>query len=205
MSFDLISAFLTFAFVSTITPGPNNMMLLASGLNYGVRRTMPHLAGIVFGFGLLVFLAGMGLFSVLDVFPVLYQALHLLAVVYMLYLAYKIATAKPLNHEGASESKPMTFLQAAAFQWVNPKAIVVAIAAITTYVPETSGADFLVNVSLVALLFAAMTIPTMGAWTVLGSTFRKFLRDPLYYKIFNVTMALLLVASLYPLLSETLH
>lgn len=200
MSFELLSAFLTFAFVSTITPGPNNMMLLASGLNYGMRRSAPHLAGIVVGFGVLVFLAGMGLFTVLDYFPILYQVLHWAAIVYMIYLAYKIATAKPLKNNKATQGKPISFIQAAAFQWINPKAIVLAIAAITTYVPEVPEADFVKNVIIVAVLYALMTLPTMGAWTILGSTFRRFLSNPKYYKVFNVTMAVLLLLSLYPLL-----
>jgi threonine/homoserine/homoserine lactone efflux protein len=202
MHAELITAFLTFAFVSTITPGPNNMMLLASGLNYGIRHSIPHLMGIVIGFGLMVFLAGLGLFTILDSFPILFQILHALSAAYMLYLAYKIATAKPLVDKKTSNSQPMTFLQAAAFQWINPKAIIIAIAAITTYVPEVPEADFWINVTIIATLYALVTFPTMAAWTILGSSFRKILNNPHYYRLFNITMAVLLIASLYPLLGE---
>lgn len=202
MNSELLAAFVVYAFVSTITPGPNNMMIMASGLNYGIRRSLPHLAGIVLGFGFMVFLAGLGLFTVLDYVPVMYQVLHIGSVAYLLYLAWKIAMAKPLDTSKPSNSKPITFLQAAAFQWINPKAIVIAMAAITTYVPEVPEDDFLKNVTTLSILFALITLPCTGIWAVFGSAFRRFLNNPVYYRAFNISMAILLVVSLYPLLSE---
>lgn len=204
MTFELLLAFVAFAVVSAITPGPNNMMVMASGLNYGIERTMPHVLGIVFGFGLMVFLAGLGLLSVLDLVPFLYNTLHIISILYLLYLAWKIATAAPLGAEKISKKKPMTFLQAVAFQWVNPKALVMAMAAITTYVPETPESDFLFNVTIVSVMYALVTLPCVGAWAVFGNGFRHFLKNPIYYRIFNVTMAILLVLSLYPLFEEIL-
>lgn len=202
MNSELLLAFIVYAIVSAITPGPNNMMVLASGLNYGIRRTIPHVAGIVFGFGLMVFLAGMGLLSVLDYVPFLYDVLHVACIVYLLYLAWKIATATPMDSSKTSNKKPMTFFQAMAFQWVNPKAFVMAMAAITTYVPETPESDFFINVTIISVMYALITLPCVGMWAVFGNAFRRFLSKPLYFRIFNVTMAVLLVLSLYPLLSE---
>ena len=202
MNLELIIAFIVYAGASGITPGPNNMMVLASGLNYGIRKTIPHIAGIVLGFGLMVFLTGMGLLSILDLAPFLYDVLHVSSVSCLLYLAWKIATATPMDSSKTSHKKPMTFLQAVAFQWVNPKAFVMAMAAITTYVPETQGAAFFMNVTIVSVLYALVILPCMGTWAVFGKAFRQFLSKPLYFRIFNVTMAILLVLSLYPLLSE---
>jgi len=202
MNIELLLAFIAYAIVSAITPGPNNMMLLASGLNYGIRKTVPHIAGIVFGFGLMVFLAGMGLLSILDYVPFLYQILHIASVLYLLYLAWKIASASPLDSNKSSKKNPMTFWQAVAFQWVNPKALVMAMAAITTYVPDEPESAFVLNVVIVSLIYAIVTIPCAGIWAIFGNSFRRFLSNPLYYRIFNITMAVLLVLSLYPLLGE---
>jgi threonine/homoserine/homoserine lactone efflux protein len=202
ISVDVLLAFIVYATVATITPGPNNMMIMASGLNYGIRRSLPHLAGIVVGFGFMIFMAGMGLFTILDYAPILYQVLHIASVAYLLYLAWKIATASPLDPNKATNKKPFTFLQAAAFQWVNPKALVIAMAAITNYVPEQPETHFALNVAIISVVFALVTLPCTGSWAFFGSAFRRFLSNPRYYRIFNITMAVLLVLSLYPMLSE---
>lgn len=203
MTFELLLAFIVYAVVSAITPGPNNMMVMASGLNYGMERTIPHILGIVFGFWLLIFLAGLGLLSILEYVPYLYNLLHIVSILYLLYLAWKIATASPLSTEQTTK-KPMSFWQAVAFQWVNPKALVMAMAAITTYVPETPESAFLLNVTIVSVLYALVTLPCVGAWALFGNGFRHFLKNPIYYRIFNITMAILLVVSLYPLFGEVL-
>jgi len=136
MSTELLLAFIAFAFVTSVTPGPNNMMLLASGVNFGVRRSIPHMFGISLGFMLLVAAVGLGLGQVFQRLPVLHDALRYVGAAYLLYLAWKIAqSGAPQSRENA-EAKPFTFLQAAAFQWVNPKAWIMAIGAITTYTPQ---------------------------------------------------------------------
>ena len=121
MTYDIFLALTLFAFVTSATPGPNNMMLLASGANFGFVRTIPHMFGISLGFGLMIFLVGIGLMQIFDTYPVTRTILTIVSVAYMLWLAWKIAnSAAP---EGsATGGTPMTFLQAAAFQWVNPKA-----------------------------------------------------------------------------------
>ncbi|MCY1291505.1 Cysteine/O-acetylserine efflux protein [compost metagenome] len=198
MSPELLLAFILFAFVTSVTPGPNNMMLLASGVNFGVRRSVPHMLGISLGFMVLVVAVGLGLGQLFEAFPPLYTALRYLGATYLLYLAWKIARAGAPD-SGEAGGKPFSFLQAAAFQWVNPKAWIMAIGAITTYTPQE---NFLVNVVLIAALFALVNCPSVGLWTVAGSLLRRWLDDPRVLRIFNVGMALLLVASLYPILAD---
>ncbi|QLC74599.1 LysE family translocator [Pseudomonas sp. LPB0260] len=199
MTAELLLAFVLFAFVTSITPGPNNMMLLASGVNFGLRRSVPHMLGISLGFMVLVLAVGLGLGQLFEQVPALYGILRYAGAAYLLYLAWKIAQAGAPDSEGARSAKPFSFLQAAAFQWVNPKAWVMAIGAITTYTPQE---DFLVNVVLIAALFALVNCPSVGLWTVTGSLLRNWLNDPRVLRRFNIGMALLLVASLYPILLD---
>lgn len=195
MNFDVLPALALFAFVSSATPGPNNLMLMASGANFGFRRSLPHMVGISIGFMVMMMMTGAGLMQVFDLYPVSYLILKVLSVGYMLWLAWKIANAAPIKARAAA-GKPMTFLQAAAFQWVNPKAWAMALTAITVYVADT-GLWMLV---LCALCFSAVNLPSVGMWTVLGQQMARFLTNPARLRAFNWTMAALLIASLYPLL-----
>jgi threonine/homoserine/homoserine lactone efflux protein len=199
MSLELFFAFIAFAFVTSVTPGPNNTMLLASGVNFGIRRTEPHMLGISFGLMSLVLAAGLGLGKLFEELPMLYVILRYVGALYLLYLAWKIATSGAPEDPSAEHRKPFTFVQAAAFQWINPKAWVMAIGAITTYTPQE---NFVVNVLLIAGLFALVNCPTMSVWTAAGSLLRNWLRDPFKLRCFNITMALLLIASLYPLFKD---
>lgn len=199
MTPELLIAFIAFAFVTSVTPGPNNMMLLASGVNFGLRRSMPHMLGISLGFMVLVMCVGLGLGQVFERVPMLYTLLRYLGAAYLLYLAWKIAGSGAPDSTGGERGKPFTFLQAAAFQWVNPKAWVMAIGAITTYTPQE---NFLVNVLLIAALFALVNCPSVGLWTVAGSLLRNWLRNPRVLRAFNIGMAILLVASLYPIFAD---
>ncbi len=196
MNIDVLPALALFAFVSSATPGPNNLMLMASGANYGFRRSIPHMLGISIGFMVLMLLTGMGLVGVFEVYPVSYDILKVLSVVYMLYLAWKIANAAPVQARVAT-GKPMTFLQAAAFQWVNPKAWAMALTAITVYVADNGW----IMLVIAALIFACVNLPSVTIWTVLGQQMARFLTNPTRLRVFNWTMAALLVASLYPVLA----
>ena len=199
MEMTLISAFIAFAFVSSITPGPNNLMLMASGTNYGFARTLPHLLGVSLGFTLMIILVGAGLMEVFDAYPVSYIILKTLSVVYLVFLAWKIATAKTDEISGSElkSSKPMTFIQAAAFQWVNPKAWAMALTAISVYVVAE---DSLVGVIVVALMFCAVNFPSCSCWVILGTQLRRLLNRPARLRGFNITCAILLLLSLYPVL-----
>lgn len=199
MTPELLLAFVLFAFVTSVTPGPNNMMLLASGVNFGLRRSVPHMLGVSLGFMLLVLAVGLGLGQLFQRWPLLHTLLAWGGATYLLYLAWKIARSVAPSDSGAVPGKPFTFVQAAAFQWVNPKAWIMAIGAITTYTPQEG---FLVNVLLIAALFALVNCPSVGLWTVAGSLLRRWLDRPRVLRAFNIGMALLLVASLYPILID---
>ncbi|MHA6493658.1 LysE family translocator [Pseudomonas borbori] len=199
MTTELLIAFIAFAFVTSVTPGPNNMMLLASGLNFGLRRSLPHMLGISLGFMVLVMAVGLGLGQLFEQVPLLYSILRYVGAAYLLYLAWKIANAGAPDTQAGERGKPFSFLQAAAFQWVNPKAWVMAIGAITTYTPQE---NFLVNVLLIATLFALVNCPSVGLWTVAGSLLRNWLKNPRVLRGFNIGMALLLVSSLYPIFAD---
>lgn len=193
MSFDLIPALAAFALVSSITPGPNNLMLMASGANFGFARSIPHMLGIAIGFSVMVLLVGAGLVQVFDAYPISHQILKIVSVVYLLYLAWKIANAAPVTGRDANGT-PMTFFQAAAFQWVNPKAWSMALTAVTAYTPDTT----LTAIALVALVFGAINLPSITTWTLLGQQMARVLTNRRRLAIFNWSMAILLVASLYP-------
>ncbi len=195
MTYDLLSALAAFAFVTSITPGPNNLMLMTSGANFGFRRSIPHMLGVGLGFVLMVVLVGTGLVGVFETYPVSYTILKAVSVAYLLYLAWKIAMSSAPG-EAAGAAKPMTFLQAALFQWVNPKAWAMALTAVTVYAPSQS----LSAIALVAFIFGLVNIPSVGSWTILGQEMRRFLNNPTRLQIFNIAMALLLVASLAPIL-----
>jgi threonine/homoserine/homoserine lactone efflux protein len=195
MTADLFLALLGFAFVTSITPGPNNMMLMASGVNYGFGRTVPHMLGIGIGFTAMVMLVGVGLVGLFSAWPPAHRLLQVISVIYMLWLAWKIANANA-PEAGRNGGRPFTFLQAAAFQWVNPKAWTMALGAVAIYAPDRT----FEAVAIVALAFGAVNLPCVSSWTLLGVGLRRLLSDPAHLRIFNWGMATLLVLSLYPVL-----
>ncbi|MFU8865183.1 MAG: LysE family translocator [Rhodobacterales bacterium] len=200
MSSDVFLALAVFAFVSSITPGPNNLMLMASGANFGFRRTVPHMLGIGIGFGVMIVLVGLGLVRIFDAFPVTHLILSTVGIVYLLWLAWKIAHASAPDSARAG-ARPFTFLQAALFQWVNPKAWQMALTAITLYAPDRSATAIL----WVGLVFALVNLPSVSTWTVLGQQMRRVLSSPARLRAFNWSMAALLVASLVPVLVPMLR
>ncbi len=193
---DLLPALIGFAFVSSITPGPNNLMLMASGANFGLRRTLPHMLGVGIGFTAMIVAVGLGLNQVFTALPWAHLALEIFAVAYLLWLAWKIATAAPKTPEAQAAARPITFWQAAAFQWVNPKAWMMVISALTFYAADQS----LAAVLLVAAVFGAINLPCISVWTVLGQEMRRVLTSPARLRAFNWTMAALLILSLWPIL-----
>jgi threonine/homoserine/homoserine lactone efflux protein len=197
MTLDLLLALLGFAFVSSVTPGPNNLMLMASGANFGFRLTIPHMLGIGIGFTVMIFLVGVGLMQVFEAFPVLHSVLKVVSVAYLGWLAWRIATASAPEGRNA-KARPMTFLEAAAFQWVNPKAWTMALTAITIYAPGAST----VAVLIVALAFGAVNLPSVSVWIVLGQQMKRVLTNPARLRAFNWTMAALLIATLIPVLRQ---
>lgn len=205
MSYEIFLALVAFAFVSSVTPGPNNTMLMASGVNFGVWRTVPHMFGIGIGFSFMIFLVGMGLMQLFDAFPVLDTVLKVVSVIYLIWLAYKIATTAPkLPDASQTAGTPMTFFQAAAFQWVNPKAWTMAVYAITNYATAPDNTRSVWAVGTVALVFGIVNFPSVSIWTVLGQQMRRFLTSPTRLRAFNWTMAGFLLLTLIPVVFPNL-
>jgi len=191
MNIELISALALFALVSSITPGPNNLMLMNSGANFGFKRTLPHLLGVTIGFVIMLVLVGLGVMQLFDFFPWSYQLLKVLCIAYLLYLAYKIASNKTPIGAKNSDTKPFTFVQASLFQWVNPKAWTMALSAVSVYAPSKGiGA-----VVLVGLVFGIVNLPCVSSWTLVGQQLQVWLKDRKRLRAFNIFMAVLLIAS----------
>ena len=189
-------ALVTFAFATSITPGPNNMMLFASGVNFGFRRTIPHMFGIGAGFFSLLIGVGFGLGAVLKTYPLLFTILKFAGGVYLLYIAWHIAMSRSISG-GAAGARPMSFMEAAAFQWVNPKAWVMALGAMTAY---TAPESYAASVLIIAGVFAAVNVPSVSCWAGFGSALRQWLAVPARLKWFNISMGALLALSLWPTL-----
>lgn len=195
MNTELLLALAGFAFVTSATPGPNNMMLMASGANFGVRRTVPHMLGVAWGFALMIVLVGLGIDRLIASNPALETALKWISLAYMLWLAWKIANAAPPQQaEVTAQSRPFTFLQAAAFQWVNPKAWAMALGALSAYAAGVGG------VLVVGAVFAVINLSSVSIWVISGQGLRRLLTTPARLRLFNVTMAMLLVASMLPVI-----
>lgn len=198
MATETFLALILFALVTSITPGPNTMMLFASGVNYGFRRTFPHMCGIGVGFFALLIGVGFGLGAALERYPVLYLALKIFGGGYLLWIAWKIGSSRALPKSAAEAGgRPMTLWQAALFQWVNPKAWIMAIGAVAAY---TDPDDYAATVIWISVAFALVNFPAVSVWAGFGSAMRGWLSEPTRLKWFNITMALLLVASLWPML-----
>ncbi len=197
MSADLMTALATFALVSSITPGPNNLMLMASGANFGLLRTLPHMLGVSLGFVVMMVAMGVGLVQVIAAFPASYTVMKGLSAVYLLYLAWKIASNRRPPGAARSTARPMSFLQAAAFQWINPKAVTMALTALTVYSPP---APSLGSIALAAGVFGLVNLPAITTWAAMGQQTSRFLNTPARLRLFNGAAGLLLVATLYPIL-----
>lgn len=193
MTFDLFFALALFCAATLFTPGPNNLMLMASGANFGVRRSLPHLTGVAFGFPVMVIPVGLGVMQVFDMWPPAFDVLRAVSVIYIFYLAWKIANSAP-PEDAPAEARPLTLIQAAGFQWVNPKAWSMALGAITLYAANRD----LESILWVSGMFLALGLISAVTWVTLGTGVRRLLKRPDRLRIFNWTMASLLVLSMFP-------
>ena len=181
------------------TPGPNNILVASSGVNFGFRATIPHILGVTVGYPLMLFIVGVGLAKVFIAMPETHVILKYLCTLYLLYLAYKIATATAASGS-RSTAKPLTFMQAVAFQWVNGKGWVVALSAVTTYTLVNATLLWqIVALSAIALL---VTLGSVCTWTLFGAMLRRYLHSERRRRAFNYSMAALLVASIVPVFWE---
>jgi threonine/homoserine/homoserine lactone efflux protein len=195
MPIEMFTALVAFASAMAFTPGPNNIMVTASGVNFGFRRTVLHILGITFGFFVLIAVCAAGLGAVFAAYPPLQVALKLTGAAYLLWLAWKIANAAPVSTEQQRVATPISFWQAALFQWVNPKAVVAAVSAVAIYVRP---AHWLTDFTVLQIVFGIVTILAVATWTGFGVALRRVLTDPRKARIFNIAMALLLAASIVP-------
>jgi threonine/homoserine/homoserine lactone efflux protein len=195
MSQQLLFAFIIFAVVMFFTPGPNNIMVLSSGLTYGFRRTLPHIAGISFGFAFMVGAVGLGLGTIFIAYPILQTVLKYAGAAYLVYLAVAIAMSGAPTPGNDTGRGPMTFWGAALFQWVNAKGWVIVIGTITAY---AAIASFPWNIAIQTCLSLLIGIVSTVTWALFGSALRPLLKSPAAVRAFNMIMAILLLASLYP-------
>lgn len=198
MTLDLFLALALYALVTSITPGPNNIMLMTSGVNFGFARTVPHMLGVGVGFVVMILTVGFGLAGVFHTWPALHDILRIVSIVYLCWLAWRIASQPTGNDDMRKVARPMTFLEAAAFQWVNPKAWTMAVTAVTAYAPDQT----ITTLFVVAFVFGIINLPATGSWTLIGLHISRFLATPSKLRCFNISMALLLVLSLYPVLAR---
>ncbi len=194
MELQQLGALLLFACVSTFTPGPNNIMLMTSGANVGFARTIPHMLGVALGFAFMVMLVGVGLVGIFNTYPLSHQILKYASLAYLIYLAAKIAMSGRAKE--VDDFKPLTFLAAASFQWVNPKGWSMALSAVTLF--SSSGAWL--ELGIIALAFTLANIPSVSFWTFAGQKLQHWLITPVRIRSFNVSMAILLIASTIPMI-----
>jgi threonine/homoserine/homoserine lactone efflux protein len=199
MSQQLLLAFVLFVLVMSFTPGPNNIMLLSSGVTYGFRRTVPHILGVTFGFAFMVGAVGFGLGAVFLAYPVLQTILKYLGAAYLIYLAVTIAMAGVTEPEESNGRGPMTFLGAALFQWVNAKGWVMVIGTITAY---AAIAHFPFNILTQAVISFTVGAASSVTWTLFGTALRPLLTSERAVRAFNIVMAVLLLGSLYPVFMD---
>ncbi|ASU21885.1 lysine transporter LysE [Vibrio qinghaiensis] len=183
-----------FAFVSTFSPGPNNIMLMTSGANVGFMRTIPHMLGVTFGFSIMVLLVGVGLTGLFHRYPMLQQGLQIACTIYLVYLAIKIALSNP--SQGEKQYQPMSFFSAVLFQWVNPKGWSMALTAVSVFNQSASWAQLM----LISLVFALVNIPSVSVWTAAGKQLSHWMNHPSYVRWFNGVMGALLLLSVVPML-----
>lgn len=192
IEFPLLVPLVSFAIAASATPGPNVVMIAASGANFGFLRTVPHMLGICIGFPAMLIALGLGLDQIFKTWPQIHEVLKIVGTIYLVYLAWRIATASNADSDGEG-GKPLTFLQAALFQWVNPKAWVVGISAIATF--TTVGGDSVLETIGIAVIFLLVSAPTVGLWCLFGKAIRRFLSTPSALRAFNATMGVLVAGS----------
>jgi threonine/homoserine/homoserine lactone efflux protein len=199
----LFGGFVFFTLTSCWTPGPNNIMVMNSGATFGFRRTIPHMLGITFGYPAMVLLVGLGLGTIFQRFPFLHEIIRWVGVAYMLWMAWGVAHAGKISDKKTGKApKPFGFFQAALFQWANPKAWTIVIGTLAAY--TTGGDRYFPQLLWIAVISGLFTILSVTMWTAFGKGVARFLSSPKRLKIFNWSMALLLVAAIIPVIVEGL-
>jgi threonine/homoserine/homoserine lactone efflux protein len=199
MPVEALLALCAFSVITSITPGPNNLMLLASGVNFGFARTLPHTLGISLGFMALLLAVGAGLGGLLTAVPALHVAFKIASALWLLYLAWKLAMSRELGEAREGQARPMRFIEAAGFQWVNPKAWIMALSGMALYADPSSP---LASVIIVAVVFSLLNWPCVSIWAGFGVMLRTFLSGEARLRWFNRLMGALLALTVVPLLID---
>jgi len=199
MSHSLLIAFVLFATVMYFTPGPNNIMLLSTAVTYGFRRSLPHIAGITIGFAFMIGAVGVGLGTIFIAYPALQTILKYAGAAYLIYLATAIAMSGPVKPGQDNQRGPMTFWGAAMFQWINAKGWVMVIGTITTY---AAIAAFPWNIAIQVAISLLLGTVSCTVWALFGTALRPLLTSERTVRAFNIVMAVLLLASLYPVFMD---
>lgn len=197
MSWTVLVSLLPFAFVMSITPGPNNLMVAASGVNFGFKRTVPHMVGITIGFPIMLMCIGLGLGAIIGHSFILQMAIKYLGSAYLIFTAVQLALSTSAK-QVAAPLQPKTFLEAAAFQWINPKAWMMGVSSMATY--SAGGASQSLQTVLLSIVWGFMALVAVIIWTLFGALIAERLQNPRALRIFNWTMAAALIASLLPVL-----
>ncbi|MBT5031418.1 MAG: LysE family translocator [Proteobacteria bacterium] len=194
---ELMAGFVVFAMVTAITPGPNNFLLLSSGLHFGWRRSLPHVFGIIVGVSIVLIVMGLGLGQYLEANPAVHQLIRWPGVAVILYFAWKIITSTSLE-TSAKRYRPFTFVEACLFQWINPKALIIMLTMISAYTtPEYSVYSQLTVMVLISTV--AATVATTS-WVMIGVNLHQLLKNPKHLKVFNICMGLALVIAVLPII-----
>jgi threonine/homoserine/homoserine lactone efflux protein len=181
----LLFPLMAFAIACCITPGPNNMMLTASGANFGFVKTIPHILGIVFGMVVMYVVAALGLGTLFTLYPQVQTLLKIGGIAYLFYLSWKIAMAAP-GGDSRSRGKPLTFMQAAAFQFLNPKAFMIVVSSLSTF--TLSGDRYITSAIVVTIVFIFTALPSISIWAGFGTAIGRLLKNPRGIRVFNISM-----------------
>ncbi len=196
-TYPLFLPIISFAIATAFSPGPNNLMLLSSGLTFGYRKTLSHIWGIVIGFPLMVMAVGLGVGTVFELFPKLYDILKILGMIYLLWMAWKIANSSGrFSDEGFSKKEPLSFLEALLFQWLNPKAWMMAITSTTSFTNSTE--NLLIQIFIIAFIYLIVGLGSTSFWALGGLFLQKIISNEHTLKWFNISMAVLIVLSVLP-------
>ena len=196
----MILSIVSFGMASTMTPGPNNMMLMSSGLTFGYKQTIPHALGVNFGFPVMVICVGLGVGRLFEAFPFVYFILKIAGIGYLLWMAWHIANTKGSLDKENAKDKPFTFWQAALFQWINPEAWVMAITSTAAFITDHRVAS--VQVVIISSIFFLCAIVSTNSWSLGGVLLKRFIQNERLVRLFNIAMAILIVGSVLPFVFE---
>ena len=194
-----------FSLIVGITPGPNNIMLMTSGLNFGVKKTIPHSMGVVIGYPLMFILTGIGLSAIFERYPLINEVIRAFSIIYLFYLAYRIANANPMDKTSSrsKSNRPLYFIEALLFQWVNPKTWMIATTLISSYLNISM--NFYIQVFIIAMVMFVTSCLITATWVLFGKVLQRILTQKKHVKIFNIIMATLLVISILPVVDEVIQ